>query len=100
MHIHKNQVIEIDEYEFYVKYSRPFFGKICNGTEVKIESAIPKEIQILRIAPIWDTNAQQEEAVRNRSETFDFLKQNYLDPYFYCGFMCHVEKGETILIDN
>lgn len=57
MYIHKNQVLEIDDYEFYVKYSRPFFGKISNGTEVKIESTIPKEVQILRIAPIWDTNA-------------------------------------------
>jgi hypothetical protein len=67
-------VIEIDDYEFYVKYARPFFGKICNGTEVKIESAIPKEVQILRIAPIWETNAKQEQAVRNKSEVFEYLK--------------------------
>lgn len=44
MYVHRNQIIEIDEHEFYVKYSRPFFGKICNGTEVKIESTIPKEV--------------------------------------------------------
>jgi hypothetical protein len=56
MHIHKNQIIEIDEYEFYVKYSRPFFGKISNGTEVKIDSTTPKKIQVLRIAPIWEND--------------------------------------------
>ena len=44
MFIHKNQVIEIDEYEFYVKYSRPFFGRISNGTEVKIDSSTPKQV--------------------------------------------------------
>lgn len=38
--------------------------------------------------------------MRNKNETIDFVKSSYLDPYFYCGFMCHVEKGETILIDN
>jgi hypothetical protein len=31
---------------------------------------------------------------------FETLKNTYLNPYFYCGFMCFVEKGETILIDN
>lgn len=56
MNIHKNQIIEIDDYEFYVKYSRPFFGKICNGTEVKIDSTTPKKVQILRVAPIWKTD--------------------------------------------
>ena len=24
----------------------------------------------------------------------------YLHPYFFCGFMSYVEKGETITIDN
>lgn len=42
--MHKNQVIEIDDYEFYVKYARPFFGKVSNGTEVKIDSSTPKRI--------------------------------------------------------
>ena len=26
--LHKNMVIEIEDHEFYVKYCRPFFGKI------------------------------------------------------------------------
>lgn len=43
-YLHKNQVIEIEEHEFYVKYSRPFFGKVSNGTEVKIDASTPKRI--------------------------------------------------------
>ena len=54
MYLHKNMTIEIDEYEFYIKYSRPFFGKIEANTEIKIESSTPKHITILRIAPIWE----------------------------------------------
>ncbi len=44
MFIYRNMVLEIDEYEFYVKYARPFFGRITNGTEVKIDSATPKRV--------------------------------------------------------
>lgn len=54
MYIHKNMVLEIDDYEFYIKYSRPFFGKISPNTEIKIESSTPKPINVLRIAPIWE----------------------------------------------
>jgi hypothetical protein len=54
----------------------------------------------MRVAPIWDTDNQHEDATNKKNETFEYLKQNYLYPYFYCGFMCYVEKGETILIDN
>jgi len=99
-HIHKNMTIEIDDYEFYVKYSRPFFGKISEGTEIKIDSSVPKNVQVLRIAPIWDTEEKFEESVRNLQAAQDYLRDRYLLPYFYCGFMCFVEKGETILIDN
>jgi hypothetical protein len=67
MFVHKNMVIEIEEYEFYVKYCRPFFGKISNGTEVKIDSSTPKRVHTLRIAPIWEDDAKQEEAVNNRA---------------------------------
>ena len=38
MCVHKNQILEIGEYEFYIRYARPFFGRVCNGTEIKIES--------------------------------------------------------------
>ena len=57
----------INDYEFYVKYARPFFGKVSNGTEVKIDSSTPKRIQVLRIAPIWETDLKQEETLRNKS---------------------------------
>ena len=62
-YLHKNQVLDIDggeggdSYEFYVKYARPFFGKVSNGTEVKIDASTPKRIQVLRIAPIWENEA-------------------------------------------
>ena len=100
-YVHKNQVLEFEDYEFYVKYSRPFFGRVDpNSTEIKIESSTPKPIQVMRVAPIWATDAKHEQANERKQETFENLKINYLNPYFYCGFMCYVEKGETILIDN
>jgi hypothetical protein len=99
-YVHKNQILEFEDYEFYVKYSRPFFGRMTPTTEIKIDSSTTKAVQILRIAPIWESDQKQEEASSNRASVFETLKNTYLNPYFYCGFMCFVEKGETILIDN
>lgn len=64
--LHKNQVLEIDDQEFFIKYSRPFFGAISNGTEVKIDSSMPKHLQVIRLATIWDTDADYNEAVANK----------------------------------
>ena len=55
---------------------------------------------MIRLAPIWDTDTKQEEVLRNKNASLDKLKEAYLNPYFLCGFICYVEKGETILIDN
>jgi len=42
---HKNQILEFDDYEFYVKYARPFFGRVDHlTTEIKIDSSTPKAI--------------------------------------------------------
>lgn len=98
--LHKNMVIEIEDQEFYVKYSRPFFGKISNGTEIKIDNSVPRRIQSLRIAPIWETQEIFDEAISKQAVVQEFLKQNYLIPNFYGGFMSFVEKGEGIQIDN
>lgn len=38
IYVHKNQVLEFEDYEFYIKYSRPFFGKLAPTTEIKIDS--------------------------------------------------------------
>ena len=51
----KGQVFEIQDNEFFVKYCRPFFGAISNGTEVKMDSSMPKSVRIVRVAPIWPT---------------------------------------------
>lgn len=99
-YVHKNQILEFEDYEFYVKYSRPFFGKVSPQTDIKIDSSTPKPIQVLRIAPIWEKENEYERANSHKNETYDYLKQTYLHPYFYCGFMCYVEKGETIMIDK
>ena len=100
-YVHKNQILEFEDYEFYVKYARPFFGRVDAGsTEIKIDSATPKPVQVMRIAPIWEDDGAHERANNHRQEAFEHLKKSYLHPYFYCGFMCYVEKGETILIDN
>ena len=42
LELHKGMILEIDDYEFYIKYSRPYFGKVQNGTEIKIDSSTPK----------------------------------------------------------
>lgn len=43
-YVHKNQILEFEDYEFYVKYSRPFFGKVTAETEIKIDSSTPKAV--------------------------------------------------------
>lgn len=98
--LHKNMVIEIEDHEFYVKYCRPFFGRIAEGTEIKIDSSVPKRVQNLRIAPIWEDDATYEEACTKTAIVQEYIKSNYLIPYFFGGFMSFVEKGETIKIDN
>ena len=44
LYVHKNQILEFEDYEFYIKYSRPFFGKVEMNTEIKIDSQTPKAI--------------------------------------------------------
>ena len=62
-YVHNNQVLEFDDYKFYDKYSRPFFGKIDLGnTDIKIDSSTPRPVKVLRIAPIWNSNAEFEKA--------------------------------------
>lgn len=56
-YVHKNQILEFEDYEFYVKYSRPFFGRVdITSSEIKIDSSTPKAVQIMRIAPIWEND--------------------------------------------
>lgn len=44
-YVHKNQILEFEDYEFYVKYARPFFGRVDHAsTEIKIDSSTPKAI--------------------------------------------------------
>ena len=43
-HLHKSMVIEIEDQEFYVKYARPYFGKISGSTEIKIDSQVPRRV--------------------------------------------------------
>lgn len=54
-YLYKNMVVQIEDLEFYIKYCRPFFGRIDQTTEVKIESSVPKDVVSVRIAPIWET---------------------------------------------
>ena len=96
--MHKNQVIEIKDNEFFVKYCRPQFGAINNGTEVKIDSSMPKSIRVLRIAPIWNSDEEFNQANQNRKQTISLLNAEILKPFFFCGLMCYLEKGETLKI--
>lgn len=54
MYLFKGKVLEIDNHEFFVKYSRPFFGQVNNQMAIKIESSLPQSIQVLKLAPIWN----------------------------------------------
>lgn len=91
-------MLDIDGREFFVKYARPHFGAITNGTEVKINQNMPKNIRTVRIAPIWPTNEEFKQAQANKDETKQLLKTEILMPYFFCGLMCYLEKGETLKI--
>lgn len=90
--------MEIGDHEFFIKYCRPQFGSINNGTEVKIDSSMPKSIRVARIAPIWNTQEEFNQANQNRRETTSLINQQVLKPYFFCGLMCYLEKGETLKI--
>lgn len=94
----KSQVIEINDQEFYVKYCRPYFGSISNGTEVKMDSSMPKSVRIVRVAPIWPTLEAFSAANSNQEETITLLREQILRPYFFGGLMCYLEKGETLKI--
>ncbi len=51
---HKNHTFETaDGNEFFIRYARPFFGRIVSETEIKIDADLPKNIRNVRIAPIW-----------------------------------------------
>ena len=94
----KGQVIEIQEHEFFVKYCRPFFGAISNGTEVKMDSSMPKAVRVVRVAPIWPTQEAFNTASRKANETIKLVRNEILQPYFFGGLSCYLEKGETIKI--
>jgi hypothetical protein len=94
----KGQVFEIQDQEFFVKYCRPFFGAISNGTEVKIDSNMPKSVRVVRVAPIWATQHAFQAASAKASETTKLIKTQILQPYFFGGAVCYLEKGETIKI--
>ena len=94
----KGQVFEIQEHEFFVKYCRPFFGAISNGTEVKMDSSMPKSVRVVRVAPIWATQEAYTEASKNCPETISLIKTQILEPHFLGGLTCYLEKGETIKV--
>ena len=70
----KGQVFEIQDNEFFVKYCRPFFGAISNGTEVKMDSSMPKSVRIVRVAPIWPTQEAFNIANRKTNESIKLDK--------------------------
>ena len=74
----KGQVFEIQEHEFFVKYCRPYFGAISNGTEVKMDSSMPKSVRIVRVAPIWPTQEAFQVASRACCETTKLIKTEIL----------------------
>ena len=50
----------------------------------------------LRIAPIWEDDAQQ----KDMSNKLEFVRTHYINPYFFGGFLRCIEKGEVIVIGN
>lgn len=61
---------------------------------------MPKHLQVIRLATIWDTDAEYNEAAANKEQTFEMTKSQFINPYFFSGLMCYVEKGETLIIAN
>jgi hypothetical protein len=48
----------------------------------------------LRIAPIWNDEKHQKDS------NLDFIRNHYINPYFFGGFLRCIEKGEVIVIGN
>jgi hypothetical protein len=53
---------------------------------------------MIRIAPIWSTQAELTNAQRRQQETIALVKSQILAPFFFGGLLCYVEKGEMIKI--
>jgi len=63
MCLHKDMVLQIGRSQrFLVRYARPYFGVINQGTEVKIDHNAPRKLQRIRIAPIWETQEEYTQA--------------------------------------
>ena len=94
----KNQVVEIDdEHEFFIRYCRPFFGKIQLGTNVKIDTNVPKTIINLRVAPIWVTQAEYDHACQNRQLVSNYLLTDVLSSFLKNGLLqTYIEKKEIL----
>ena len=63
-----------------------------------MDSSMPKSVRIVRVAPIWPTQEAFTAANRKASETIKLIKSQILQPHFFGGLMCYLEKGETIVI--
>ena len=94
----KNQVVKIDEeHEFFIRYCRPFFGKIQLGTNVKIDTSVPKTIINLRVAPIWATQAEYDHACQNRQLVSNYLLTDVLSSFLKNGLLqTYIEKKEIL----
>mmetsp|Transcript_5890 Transcript_5890/g.5310 ORF Transcript_5890/g.5310 Transcript_5890/m.5310 type:complete len:105 (+) Transcript_5890:1240-1554(+) len=66
--------------------------------EIKIESALPKNIEKIKLAPIWSQEIDLERLHERKEYYLKKLSDKYVNPYFLSGIMRFVEKGETLII--
>lgn len=67
------------------------------GTNVKIDTSVPKAIINLRVAPIWATQAEYDHACQNRQLVSNYLLADVLAPFLKNGLLqTYIEKGETL----
>ena len=66
--------------------------------EIKIESSVPKQIQIIKLAPLWKSQEELDLVLQNQESKLGELMNYTVEPYFLTGIIRYLEKGETIQI--
>ena len=95
----KNEMLKVNNYEFFVRNSTPFSGVLTKDSKITIENKEILNIQKLHLAVIKKNH--QEENSFNEEKTFqEYVHNSIFKPYFLSGVSRYIERGESIKIDE
>mmetsp|Transcript_22985 Transcript_22985/g.17421 ORF Transcript_22985/g.17421 Transcript_22985/m.17421 type:complete len:122 (+) Transcript_22985:1136-1501(+) len=66
--------------------------------EIKIESQTPKNVEKLKLAPIWPDKVDMARLREKKEYYWKKLEDRYVNPFFLSGIFRYVEKGETLIV--